>query len=85
LGLVRAGLPDSANRVAFRDRTRAAADPFKELVHIEAILRTWLHQKDEAFRLLRDYATLHPEWFNEDEWWFEDLWTDPRWRDLAAR
>ena len=86
LGLIRAGLPDSAKRVAMRARAGVAAwaDPILELNYYEAVVRTWLGEKDEAFRLLREFSRKNPRLHVEedDSWWLEDLRLDPRWQEL---
>ena len=61
-----------------------------ELVYLEAILRAWLHQKDAAFELLGRYYASNVrlrQLLREEPstWWLEDLWTDPRWRELSGR
>jgi tetratricopeptide (TPR) repeat protein len=88
LGLVRAGLPDSARRVAIRARAEVtpADDPAGALDMFEAYLRASLHDSDAAFKLLESFYAKNPQ-IPRDEtgWWFEDLWTDPRWHTLTSR
>jgi hypothetical protein len=86
--LIRAGLPDSASRVAVRAHAEITPreDPVGELDLYEAMVRTALHQNDEAFRLLQSFYKTNPN-IPPDEagFWFEDLWGDPRWHALGVR
>jgi len=85
LGLVRAGFPDSARRVAIRARGDSAVDPSRSLLYYEAIVRTALGDTDEAFRLLEEYVRPDRAALEDDDGpWFEDLWSDPRWQALRA-
>jgi hypothetical protein len=83
LGLVRAGLADSARHVAERARGDPAFDPTRELVSMEAMVRAALGDKDEAFRLLTTYLAVNPQsraaMAKDDTWWLKDLRSDPRW------
>jgi serine/threonine-protein kinase len=84
-GLARAGFADSARHVVIRARGDSAIDPARLLIYYEAFVRTALGDKDEAFRLLQEYARARPEAFeDDDDPWFEDLWSDPRWQALRA-
>ena len=52
VALARAGLADSARREAERSRGDATVDSGRELAQLEALARTILGDKDEAFRQL---------------------------------
>lgn len=55
------------------------------LLRYDAIVRTALGEKDEAFRLLQEYARANPDALaDNDDPWFEDLWSDPRWQALKS-
>ncbi|MGH9258511.1 MAG: hypothetical protein ACRD08_01240, partial [Acidimicrobiales bacterium] len=86
--LVRAGLPDSARRVALRARADARIDPSRDLVYIEAMLRNMLDDRDEALRLVGEYLATNPqdrEGLAKDyTWWFRGLRDDPRFRQLVG-
>lgn len=53
----------------------------------EALARHRLGQDDHALRLLAEYASLRPAdaVTLAKEWWFRDLWNDPRYRALYTR
>ena len=86
IALIRAGLPDSARAVAVRSRGRPDVDPGRELAFFESILRAQVGDKDDAFRLLNQFLAVNPQLRDtagEDEsWWFQDLYGDPRWEQL---
>ena len=88
LGLVRAGLADSARHVAERARGDATIDPTRELASMEVMVRVALGDKDEAFRLLTTYLAVNPQsraaMAKDDTWWLKDLRSDPRWRTLIG-
>ncbi len=86
--LVRAGLPDSARRVAERARTDATVDPSRDLVYIEAMLRNMLGDRDEALRLVSSYLASNPQdresMAKDYTWWWRGLRDDPRFRQLVG-
>ncbi len=88
MALVRAGLPDSARAVAVRSRADAEIDTARELAWFEAIVRTFLGEKDQAIDLLSVYLASNPgqraSWARDSTWWFKDLRSDPRYRDLVG-
>jgi len=88
MALVRARLPDSARAVAVRSRADAEVDQSRELAWFEAIVRTFLGEKDEAIDLLSIYLASNPgqraSWARDSTWWFKDLRSDPRYRDLVG-
>jgi eukaryotic-like serine/threonine-protein kinase len=90
LVLARAGLVDSARSLAEHSRGDATVDPNRELAYYEAVLRTVLGDRDEAFRLLSTYLASNPkerESFAKDEesWELKPLRSDPRWAVLVGR
>jgi len=82
LGLVRAGLPDSARRLAVRSRATVDVDRALELVKIEAELRAQLGDVDEAIDLLARFYAANPQQralaANDETWWWDPLKNDPR-------
>jgi serine/threonine-protein kinase len=90
LVLARAGLADSARSLALHSRGDATVDPTRELAYYEAVARTVLNDKDEAFRLLGLYLASNPkerEGFAKDQesWELKGLHDDPRWANLIGR
>ncbi|HUR94744.1 MAG TPA: protein kinase [Gemmatimonadales bacterium] len=86
--LARAGLADSARAVALRSRASAEQDPDRELAYFEALVRSMLGDRDEAFRLLGTYLAINPQlrssMADDQTWWFHDLRQDPRYRELVG-
>jgi serine/threonine-protein kinase len=88
LGLVRAGLADSARHMAERSRGNPQIDPAFELVKIEAQVRAQLGDKDEAIRLLSRFYAANPgnkafARFDES-WWWDSIRDDPRYKALVG-
>jgi serine/threonine-protein kinase len=87
LALVRAGLPDSAKRVAERARADLSVDPTLELVYIESLMLALIPDKDAAFSRLSAFLAAHPQQGKnlekDDTWWTKELRSDPRWRSLV--
>jgi serine/threonine-protein kinase len=88
IAIARAGLADSARKVAEHARADASVDPTRDLAQWEAYLRAILGDKDEAFRQLSIYLAANPQervnLAKEDTWWLRDLRSDPRWKSLVA-
>lgn len=88
MGLVRAGLPDSAVAVARAARKGVDVDPIRELAWLESFVHAWLGDPDTAIERLSIYLAANPsqvEGFAADEtWWLEDLRSDPRYRQLVS-
>ena len=86
--LARAGLADSARRLAARSRGRPEIDPTRDLLFTEAIVRTMLGDKDEALKALKSYLAVNPEkraQLAEDPgWYFRSLAEDPRFGELVG-
>lgn len=84
--LARAGLADSARAVWTRARARATphVDPPRQLLKVEAHLRTLAGDYDEAIELLKQNAAANQGTSFDDEWWFRELRNQPRWSELAA-
>jgi serine/threonine-protein kinase len=89
--LARAGLADSARRVLQRSRGDAEIDPARELLSIEAFVRTLLRDstdRRESLRLLEQYLAANPdhrEGMTKDHaWWWRDLRDDPRFQELVG-
>jgi serine/threonine-protein kinase len=88
MALARAGLKDSASRVAEHARADASLDTTRELDQLEAMVRVILGQPDQAIRLLSTYLAANPQnreaMAKDDTWWFRDLRKDPRFRALLG-
>jgi tetratricopeptide (TPR) repeat protein len=90
LVLARAGLVDSARNLLLHSRGDATVDPTRELAYYEAVGRTVLNEKDEAFRLLGIYLASNPKEResmagDEESWELKPLRTDPRWKAVVGR
>jgi tetratricopeptide (TPR) repeat protein len=87
MALVRAGLPDSAKRVAERSRADLTVDPTQELVYVESLVLAQIPDKDQAFERLSTFLAAHPQQAKnlekDDTWWTKELRSDPRWRSLV--
>jgi len=88
IALARAGLADSADHVAIRARADSTIDETRDLLQLEAVVRTLLGQRDRALDLLRTYLAsnphLRPSLAREQTWWFRPLREDPRYRALVS-
>ena len=89
MALVRAGLEDSARSVVERVNAETKnLDPTRELAYFEAIVQTMMGDKDRAFELLTMFVAVNPSqrrsFALDKTWWFRDLRTDPRYRQLAG-
>jgi hypothetical protein len=83
-------LLDSARHVLLSARTTPALDPRRELQGDEAIARIFLHDYDEALRLLESYLAANPDHrkgfaTNTSLWWKDpQLQAHPRFKALIA-
>jgi serine/threonine-protein kinase len=88
MAIARAGLLDSARRVAEHARADPTIDPTRDLAQLEAAARLIMGDKDEALRLLSTYVAANPQvrsgMAKDESWWFRDLKSDPRWRSLLG-
>jgi thioredoxin-like negative regulator of GroEL len=88
MAIARAGLLDSAKRVAERARADATIDPTRDLAFYEAAARVIMGDRDEAFRLLATYMAANPQsrasMAKDETWWWRDLRGDPRWKTLVG-
>jgi len=83
--LARAGLADSARHVAEASRGNPTVDPIKDLVYVEAFVRTLLGDEEEAVDLLAEYLAVAGKTPDEiDHWWFDPLKDLPRYRTLRG-
>ncbi|HEU4648013.1 MAG TPA: serine/threonine-protein kinase [Gemmatimonadales bacterium] len=90
LVLARASLADSARNLMLHSRGDATVDPTRELAYYEAVGRTVLGEKDEAFRLLGVYLASNPKEResmarDEESWELKPLRSDPRWKVVVGR
>ncbi len=87
VALARAGLVDSAKRVAERSRGDATVDSGRELELGEALLYTVLGDKDEAFKHLSTFVASNPQVRTgprDESWEFRSLQSDPRFAALMG-
>ncbi|CAN5717829.1 hypothetical protein BH24GEM1_BH24GEM1_07430 [soil metagenome] len=88
MALVRAELPDSARAVALRSRGNTTIDPTHDLAYFEALVRTQLGDRDEAFRLLGTYLASNPQMragiTRDETWLLRDLRSDPRFATVVG-
>ena len=88
IGLVRAGLPDSARSVLSRLQWSEAVDPAGDLIKFEAMARAQLGEKDKAIALLGRYLAAHPQQGSrkhaDESWWFKPLESEPRYQSLVG-
>jgi serine/threonine-protein kinase len=88
LGLVRAGLPDSARHVAERSRGNPQLDPGWELKLYEAKVRAQLGDKAEAVQLLRDFFANNPAYLpyakDDNSWWWDPIKDFPAYKELIG-
>ncbi len=88
MAIARAGLGDSARRVAERARAGTDLDPTRDLALFEAIVHNLRGDTDEAIRLLNTYYAANPQLraslARDETWWFRNLRDDPRYRSLAG-
>jgi len=82
VALARAGLADSARRVAERSRGDASVDPNRDLVVVEALMLDVLGDKAGAYKQYSIWLASNPQQLgtaNQDEGWeFKDLREDPK-------
>lgn len=88
LGLIRAGLPDSARAVAVSARGNPQIDPGSELTYLEGIVRAQLGDKDDAIRLLTRFLAANPQQRafagHDESWWLDNIRDDPRYKALVG-
>jgi serine/threonine-protein kinase len=93
MALAQAGRPDSARAVALRARTGPDVDPLREVTQLEAVVRIFLGEDDEAVGLMAQYLAANPaarEGFRESvaqndlPWYLRDLTENPRFRSLLG-
>ena len=88
LGLVRAGLPDSARAVAGRSRGNPQVDAASELILYEAHFRSQVGDKDDAIRLLTKFFANNPTQRafakEDDSCWWDPIREDPRYKALVS-
>ena len=89
--LARAGQADSARRVLERSRADPEVDPTRELLSLEAFVRTFLPDSTdrvESLRLLGQYLAANPDhregMTRDHSWWWRDLRNDPRFQRLVS-
>jgi eukaryotic-like serine/threonine-protein kinase len=90
--LARAGLSDSARRVAQRARGGTDVDPNQDLAYSEVYVHVLRGDKDQAFEALKRWLAANPErrisltdtsQATTSIWWFRSLEDDPRYTALV--
>ena len=88
--LGRANLLDSADHVLNRahEELTPEVDPNKEILAVEAMVRSKVGQQDRAIDLLKQAVAANPDHdfsstFNES-WWWDDLRKNPRWHEVTG-
>jgi TolB-like protein len=88
LGLVRAGLPDSARGVISRSQGNPQIDPASELMYYEAQVRAQLGDKDAVVRLLTRYFAANPQQHAfahlDQSWWWDSVRDYPGYKALVG-
>jgi serine/threonine-protein kinase len=86
--LARAGLADSARRLASAARGRPEIDPTRDLLYAEAFVRTLLGDTAAAIASLRVYLAANPEkrsaFADDPTWWFRPLTGTAGYRELVG-
>ncbi|HEU0076408.1 MAG TPA: hypothetical protein VFQ76_02090, partial [Longimicrobiaceae bacterium] len=85
--LGRVGMVDSARAVLLRAHGEAgyAGDPARELLLLEAHVRTTLGDEDAAIDVLKQYAAVTPDHGFDHYWWWHPLRANPRFRELSKQ
>jgi TolB-like protein/tRNA A-37 threonylcarbamoyl transferase component Bud32 len=82
VALARAGLADSARRVAERSRADGSMDPSRDLALIEAVALDILGDKDGAFKQISIWLASNPQQLStlaqDDSWELKDVREDPK-------
>jgi eukaryotic-like serine/threonine-protein kinase len=89
--LARAGLSDSARRVAQRARGGPDVDPDQNLAYSEVYVHILRGDKDQAFEALKRYLAANPErrasladtTQTTSPWWFRSIEDEPRFKALV--
>ncbi|MBV6523075.1 MAG: Serine/threonine-protein kinase PknD [Gemmatimonadaceae bacterium] len=88
IGLIRAGLPDSARAVMVASRANEQLDPTGELTVLEANARAQVGDRDDAIRLLTRYLATNPQQRasaqHDETWWLDPIRDDPRYKALVG-
>jgi hypothetical protein len=88
LGLVRAGLPDSARAVMARSRGNQQVDPASDLLEYEAKVRAQLGDKAEAIKALTRWYAANPQQRafakNDESWWYQSIRDEPSYKALVG-
>ena len=86
--LARAGLMDSARRVAERARGGPDIDPTQSLAWDEIYVRILVGDKDAALKALKSYLAVNPKvranLAEQPNWWFRSIEDDPRYKALVG-
>jgi TolB-like protein/tRNA A-37 threonylcarbamoyl transferase component Bud32 len=86
--LARAGMRDSARRVAQRSRGGPEVDPFRELMLDDSYIHLLAGDREAAFKSLKVFLAANPErrvsMADDPGWWFRSLQDDPKFQALVG-
>lgn len=82
--LGRAGMADSADAVLVRSRLEAGSDPDREVLALEAAMRSVYGDVDGAVETLGRYMVAVPGHFPRRHWWWDNAEGDPDFERLQA-
>jgi serine/threonine-protein kinase len=92
LGLLRAGLADSAKALAAASQGDTRIDPNGELTNLALVVYEHAGDRDSALRLFAKYLAMNPQFRatateKDDSWWLAEMRKDPRYKTIlnAAR
>jgi serine/threonine protein kinase/tetratricopeptide (TPR) repeat protein len=89
LGLLRAGLADSAKAIAAVSLGDNRVDPNGELTNLAMILHEHAGDRETALRLFAKYLAMNPQFRGnsdqkDDSWWLAEMRKDPRYQALMS-
>jgi len=86
--LARAGLADSAKRVAQRSRGSPEVDPYRDLLLDESYIHLLTGDRDGSLKAIKAFLAFNPErriiMAEDPGWWFRSLLDDPKYQALVA-
>ncbi len=86
--LARAGMADSARRVAQRSRGGPEVDPFRDLMLDDSYIHLLVGDRDAALKSLKVFLAANPErrvsMAEDPGWWFRSLQDDPKFQALVG-
>ena len=83
--LGKAGLTDSASVVMEGARVGESIDPQRELLSLEAAMRSGMGDTEEAIDLLQRWVVANPDQGVGEHWWWNNIASDPVFQRLRAQ